>query len=116
MGVQSWKPIDYAAINIACMLHFPGLVEHWLPDGHRQGGEWVALNPTRADRHKGSFRINLESGLWSDFATGDRGGEPRKSALTLNRSEFALAANDRSPPFKSLLFTEHVDATFVAPL
>ena len=92
MGVQSWKPINYAAINIACMMHFPGLVEQWLPDGHRQGGEWVALNPTRADRHKGSFRINLGTGLWSDFATGDRGGDPISLYAYLNGTSQSQAA------------------------
>jgi hypothetical protein len=35
----------------------------------------VARNPTRRDRHLGSFRINLETGRWADFATGDKGGD-----------------------------------------
>lgn len=49
------------------------IVRRWLPDGRREGGEWVARNPKRADAHRGSFKVNLRSGLWSDFATGDRG-------------------------------------------
>jgi len=49
------------------------LLAAWCP-GVRQGGEWVALNPTRPDRSPGSFRINLQTGKWSDFATGDSGG------------------------------------------
>jgi hypothetical protein len=36
----------------------------------------VALNPTRSDRHAGSFSVNLSNGKWSDFATGDKGGDP----------------------------------------
>ena len=47
--------------------------ERLLPDGVIERGEWVALNPTRNDRNPGSFRINLESGAWKDFATNDRG-------------------------------------------
>jgi len=39
------------------------------------GSEWVARNPTRADRHPGSFKVNLRSGRWADFATGDAGGD-----------------------------------------
>jgi hypothetical protein len=29
----------------------------------------------RDDRHLGSFKINLTTGQWADFATGDRGGD-----------------------------------------
>jgi hypothetical protein len=39
------------------------------------GSEWVARNPMRADRHLGSFKINLRTGRWADFATGDAGGD-----------------------------------------
>ncbi len=35
----------------------------------------MAKNPTRADRRAGSFKCNTHSGKWSDFATGDRGGD-----------------------------------------
>lgn len=47
----------------------------WLPEGRREGQEWVALNPTRADAHLGSFKVNLVTGHWADFATGDKGGD-----------------------------------------
>jgi hypothetical protein len=33
------------------------------------------LNPKRADRRLGSFSINLTTGRWADFATGDKGGD-----------------------------------------
>lgn len=36
----------------------------------------MALNPTRPDRHRGSFCINIDRGAWADFATGDKGGYP----------------------------------------
>jgi putative DNA primase/helicase len=51
------------------------LVPAWLPHGKRHGHEWVALNPTRADAHAGSFSVNLRTGRWADFATGDKGGD-----------------------------------------
>jgi hypothetical protein len=51
------------------------LVCGWLPQGRRVGNEWVARNPTRADRHPGSFKVNLRNGCWADFATGDAGGD-----------------------------------------
>jgi hypothetical protein len=47
-----------------------------LPGGIIIGNEFVALNPRRADRCRGSFKISVSSGRWSDFATGDKGGDP----------------------------------------
>lgn len=41
--------------------------------GHVDGRDFVAFNPTRADRHLGSFRIRLRDGVWKDFATGEAG-------------------------------------------
>ena len=38
--------------------------------------EIVALNPRRADRNLGTFKINRYNGRWCDFATGDKGGDP----------------------------------------
>ena len=35
----------------------------------------TAKNPTRADRREGSFKINLKTGAWGDFATSERGGD-----------------------------------------
>ncbi len=56
----------------------------WLPGGRREGREWVALNRLRADRHTGSFKVNLETGRWADFALSDaRGGDPISLAAYL---------------------------------
>lgn len=65
--------IDFQAL--AASLNPETLVPEWLPDGRRNGREWVARNPTRADKNPGSFSINLDNGSWSDFATGDAGGD-----------------------------------------
>lgn len=80
---RSTSPIDFAGINRAALATLPILLERWLPDGQRKGSEYIALNPRRADRHLGSFRINLRSGKWSDFATGDQGGDPISLAAYL---------------------------------
>ncbi len=45
----------------------------WLPAGKKEGDEWVCLNPLRADDKLGSFKINLRTGSWADFAD-DVGG------------------------------------------
>ena len=44
-----------------------------LADCRREGSEWVALNPRRQDKRRGSFKVNLRTGRWGDFSSGDRG-------------------------------------------
>lgn len=66
---------DFARINAAALPVLPSLAARWLPGGRREGREWVARNPRRADRTPGSFRVNLMTGRWADFATEDRGGD-----------------------------------------
>jgi hypothetical protein len=75
--------IDFPKINAAAHRALPLILMRWLPDGKRKGREFVAKNPTRADGKPGSFSINLVSGKWSDFATGDRGGDPISLAAYL---------------------------------
>jgi hypothetical protein len=67
--------LDFDQVSAAAMTVLPELLARWLPDGQRRGHEWVARNPRRDDRHVGSFSINLKTGRWADFATGDRGGD-----------------------------------------
>jgi len=68
--------LDFAAINQAALVAFPAVLNRLLPGGKTIGRELVALNPRRADRKLGSFKINRFNGRWCDFATGDRGGDP----------------------------------------
>ena len=76
---------NFAAVNAAALGRLPALCAHWLPDGRREGREWVALNPRRADRHAGSFKVNLQTGRWADFAPPDaRGGDPVSLAAYLS--------------------------------
>jgi hypothetical protein len=75
--------VDFPKINAAAHRALPLILMRWLPDGKRQGREFIAKNPTRADANPGSFSINLSTGKWSDFATGDRGGDPISLAAYL---------------------------------
>jgi putative DNA primase/helicase len=50
------------------------IVQRVAPGGKITAGEYISLNPRRADKTAGSFRINLTTQAWSDFATGDKGG------------------------------------------
>lgn len=67
--------LDFQAINRAALAALPALLSRWLPDGKKQGHEFVARNPRRADHSPGSFKVNVSTGRWSDFATGDSGGD-----------------------------------------
>ena len=67
--------LDFEGIARAALAHSDALVRKWLPEGRMSNGEWVALNPHRMDNNLGSFRINLGTGRWADFASGDSGGD-----------------------------------------
>lgn len=85
--------IDFEGINRAALARLPELLARWLPDGRRVGREYVARNPRRADRVARSFSINIETGRWSDFATGDKGGDPASlTAYLFNLSQGEAAA------------------------
>lgn len=67
----------FLAVNDAALPMFESLCARWLPSGRLQSREWVACNPTRNDRRPGSFRINVDTGMWAEFAIpGVQGGDP----------------------------------------
>ncbi len=84
--------LDFDAINRAGLASLPALLRRWLPDGHFMGREYTARNPTRADRRPGSFRINVNSGRWADFACDARGGDVVSLAAYLSGTGQAEAA------------------------
>lgn len=67
-------PIDFDIVANAASRQMLNLIPQLLPDGQRVGAEWVALNPRRVDRNRGSFKVNLKTGKWADFATSVTGG------------------------------------------
>lgn len=67
--------IDFERVNQAALAQSEAVVRAFLPDGRREGLEWVARNPTRHDHRPGSFKVNLATGKGADFATGDRFGD-----------------------------------------
>jgi hypothetical protein len=107
------RPIDFACIARVALLNGPALVRRWLPDGRFRGREYEARNPTRVDHHSGSFRVNLTTGKWADFARGDKGGDLISLAAYLGgisqrEAALALAAmfnldptGDRTSPDRS---------------
>lgn len=75
--------IDFAHINRAALSHLAQLLACWIPGGRIEGAEYVARNPKRNDRRPGSFKVNLVTGRWADFAIGDKGGDPISLAAYL---------------------------------
>jgi hypothetical protein len=89
---HAWTPVNFAATNALCLPRLPALVARLLPGGRLCGRDWVALNPTRVDNRPGSFRINVDTGLWADFATDDKGGDTISLYAYLHGTTQAQAA------------------------
>lgn len=64
------KQVASAALN-----SIDSVLSNWCNGGKREGHEYVALNPNRADSTSGSFKINLNTGAWADFAIDKSGGD-----------------------------------------
>lgn len=67
------RSLDFPKINAAALPALTALCARWMPGGKRIGREYVTLNPTRADKRAGSFKVNMTTGRWADFATGRQG-------------------------------------------
>lgn len=67
--------LDFQALQQQMLPQLATIIPQLLPDGRIRGCEYIARNPNRADRHLGSFKVNLRTAHWADFATGDKGGD-----------------------------------------
>lgn len=67
--------IEFSRIADAALARWNVLLPNWLWGGKLDGHEFKALNPTRGDNKLGSFSVNVVTGKWADFATGDQGGD-----------------------------------------
>jgi hypothetical protein len=95
-GFRERARLDFPAINQAALGVIEALCRRWLPDGRPCGNEWIARNPRRDDRRPGSFRVNLTTGRWADFALDRdaRGGDPISLAAYLSGESQASAARN----------------------
>ena len=79
MSERNAKPKrpTFAEVKRASHQAIDRVLGHWLPGGKLVDGkkEYTAPNPTRADKHAGSLKVNIEKATWCDFATGDKGGD-----------------------------------------
>lgn len=89
--------VDFPRIAGTALQHSETICRRWLPDGRANGHEWVALNPRRLDRRAGSFKVNLNTGRWGDFAEGSSGGDLISLAAYLfqmNQRDAALKVSE----------------------
>jgi putative DNA primase/helicase len=70
------KHSSFEDVKAATLRSLESIIPQLLPGGKRAGkNEWVSRNPTRDDSKPGSFSVNMRTGVWSDFATGESGGD-----------------------------------------
>jgi hypothetical protein len=78
-ATRSARPLQnrniFEEVNLAAKPQIKELAQRWLGQTRMSGDNLQALNPTRADKNIGSFSINIRTGVWSDFATQDSGGD-----------------------------------------
>ncbi len=89
--------LDFAAISRATLPHLESLCQRWLPGGKRIGTEWTC-GSLRGEAGA-SCKVNLRSGKWCDFATGDKGGDPVSLAAAVHRIGQAEAARKLASMF-----------------
>ncbi len=85
-------PIAFAAVNRAALPHLETLCRRWLPGGRRVGAEWTcgSLRGEAGD----SCKVNLRTGRWADFASGEKGGDVIALAAAVHRMSQADAARE----------------------
>ena len=74
--------VDFERINAAALAVLPTLAARWFPEGAREGREWVVGDLSGTPGR--SLKINLRSGVWRDFATGDGGSDPVSLAAAIS--------------------------------
>jgi phage/plasmid primase-like uncharacterized protein len=79
------------------------ILKQLIPDGKIEGSDYIAKNPRRNDRKAGSFRIDIVTGRFNDFATGDHGRDIIDLAAFVCNCNAAAAADKLSRLFFSSL-------------
>ena len=65
---------DFALIKRKYRDNPIAVLQQLVGQGRIEGSDYVALNPRRNDVKLGSFRVDISTGRFHDFATGDGGG------------------------------------------
>jgi hypothetical protein len=82
--------VDIPAVAQAALPVLPALCARWLPGGRLEGREWTCAS--LAGGAGRSCKVNLLTGRWADFATGERGGDAVSLAAAIARCSQLEAA------------------------
>jgi len=72
---KSSMKIDFEKLKTDLAGQILQLAEHLVPGGRVEGHEYLMLNPLRQDSQLGSFKINIVTGQWADFAANEKGSD-----------------------------------------
>jgi putative DNA primase/helicase len=92
--------IAFSLIAQAALPHLETLCRRWLPGGRRFGDEWTC-GSLRGEAGA-SCKVNLRTGRWADFATGERGGD----AISLCAAVHRLSQREAAKRLASMLGLE----------
>jgi hypothetical protein len=67
--------VNFDYVNRVALGRSEDVARAMIPGGRIEGREYVCVNPHRPDKHLGSLKINMQTGAWSDFSTGAKGGD-----------------------------------------
>ncbi len=82
--------IDFPKINSAALAQFNNLLASWLPGGRVEGHEYICGDLTGGTGR--SLSVNLQSGIWKDFATDVGGQDPVSLYAAINGMKQGEAA------------------------
>lgn len=113
--------VDFSSLAATLLASASTLVPQWLPAGKRQGHEWV-IGGLGGDPGT-SLSINLNTGRWMDFATGDKGGDLISLYAAIHSIPQLQAAKDlgaddtpvRAPPTRPARKLQVIDQPVTPP-
>lgn len=86
--------IDFKELALKLNNQSRNLVPDWLPGGRLIGHEWACADLTGG--RGSSLKVNLDKGIWSDFATGIAGGDLISLYAAINNKTQLESAKDLS--------------------
>ncbi len=75
--------ISIADVARAARPHLPELCRRWLPGGRLMGHEWTC--GSLSGEVGTSCKVNIRTGKWADFASGDKGGDAVSLCAAVHR-------------------------------
>lgn len=109
---ESLQKIDYARLGDDLLARADTLLADWFPQGKKLGHEFKvgSLNGEAG----ASLSINIKTGVWKDFSTGDTGGDLialYAARLGMSQHDAAMDLSSDAPPTRDSVETPRAAAT-----